>query len=90
MKDHVSLNDGSVLNFGMGIRGCLGRVYAREFINSFFENLLEEEKLFFPKLGHLYSGRDNDNGSLSESVYQIKVLFNVLKDEIRRNISSYK
>jgi hypothetical protein len=90
LKDHVSLNDGSVLNFGMGIRGCLGRVYAREFINSFFENLLEEEKLFFPKLGHLYSGRDNDNGSLSESVYQIKVLFNVLKDEIRRNISSYK
>jgi len=90
LKDHVSLNDGSVLNFGMGIRGCLGRVYAREFINSFFENFIKEEKLFSPKLGHLYSGRDNDNGSFSESVYQIKVLLNVLKEEIKRNIMSYK
>jgi hypothetical protein len=85
LKDYMSLNDGNVLNFGIGVRGCLGRAYAREFINSFFENYLKEKELFSPKVGHLYSGRDNDNGSFSESIYQIQVLFKVMKDEIRRN-----
>ena len=85
LKEHMNEKEGSVLNFGVGIRGCMGRVYAREFIVSFFQDLLKEKELFMPKRKHLYSGRDNDDGSFAESIYQMKLLFKVLKNEIYRN-----
>ena len=75
-----------VFNFGVGIRGCLGRFYAKEFIKGFFEDFIKDKILFKPNQGHLYSGRDNDNYNLSESVYQIKVLYRVLRDELIRNL----
>ena len=67
-------------NYGYGTRACLGRVYAREFLTQFFQVILEsEEKVDFkPKYLHFYSGRDNDNGSFSESIYQVKLLIILL------------
>lgn len=85
LKNHINEKEGSVVNFGVGIRGCMGRAYARKFITSFFGPFINEKELFLPKVGHLYSGRDNDNASIVESIYQFKVLFKVLKDEVIRN-----
>jgi len=85
LPNYVSEKEGNSLNFGVGIRGCLGRFYAKEFIQGFFEDFVKEKNLFKPKQGHLFSGRDNDNFDLNESFYQIKLLFKVLKNEIIRN-----
>ena len=76
--------DGKLLNFGMGIRGCLGRIFAKEFLNSFFRNL-SVYKLFKPSENHLYSGRDNDKVSIKETIYQIKTIVAVILNEVFRN-----
>lgn len=73
-----------VLNFGVGIRGCLGRFYAKEFIKNFFENMVKEE-FFQPFEGHLFSGRSNDKENFQESVYQITLFLKVLYGEIKRH-----
>jgi len=85
LKNFIDEKEGNSLNFGYGVRSCLGRFYAKEFIRGFFEKFMKQEELFKPKEGHLYSGRDNDDGDFGESVYQIKILFKVLKNEIIRN-----
>ena len=63
-------------NYGYGPRACLGRLYAREFLKEFFQPILQNNKTinFMPESGHLYSGRDNDNGNISESLYQLKTM----------------
>lgn len=85
LQNFVDEKEGNILNFGLGIRGCLGRFYAKEFIKGFFEDFITEKDLFKPKEGHLYSGRDNDNADFSESLYQVKILYRVFKDELIRN-----
>jgi hypothetical protein len=78
--------EGNAINFGLGYRACLGRTYAKEFMKGFFPTLLKNKELFQPQISHLYSGRDNDNINFSESLYQIKVLVQVLVSEIKRRI----
>ena len=68
-----------VFNYGYGPRACLGRLYARDFLREFFEPVLDAKyALFKPHEHHLYSGRDNDNENLSESIYQLKVFGSAL------------
>jgi len=76
--------DGKLLNFGMGKRSCLGRVFAKEFLNSFFKNL-SDYKSFKPCENHLYSGRDNDKVVLNQTIYQIKTIIKVFLHELFRN-----
>ena len=85
LRKEVPESEGNIVNFGIGIRGCLGRVYAKEFIKSFFEDYMDKKELFKPEENHLYSGRDNDNVNFYESLYQMRVLFTVIKNEICRN-----
>lgn len=89
LKNFVDEKEGNVINFGVGIRSCLGRFYAKELIQNFFEDFLKNKnnafELFNPKLGHILSGRDNDQGNFQESFYQIKLLIKVLISEIWRN-----
>ncbi|XP_065644381.1 uncharacterized protein LOC136075362 [Hydra vulgaris] len=67
-------------NYGYGPRACLGRLYAREFLKNFFEPIIQNKQTikFMPEKGHLYSGRDNDNGHLKESIYQLKMIAKIL------------
>jgi len=81
---HNSNFDGKLLNFGMGKRSCLGRVFAKEFLNSFFKNLSVYHS-FKPNENHLYSGRDNDKVNLNQSLYQIKTILKVILNEFLRN-----
>jgi len=41
-----------VLNFGRGVRGCLGRLYAKQFIKNYFEDMVKVD-FFNPEKGHL-------------------------------------
>jgi len=86
LKNFIKEKEGNILNFGYGVRSCLGRFYAKEFIKRFFEDFIKEKDLFKPLEGHLYSGRNNDNESFKESIYQIKIIFKVLKNEIIKRI----
>lgn len=67
--------DYSVMNFGMGVRSCLGRHLAKAFFSSFFTSELINSNNFNPKINHLYSGRDNDNSDLFQSIYTLKIFF---------------
>jgi hypothetical protein len=78
-----------ILNFGTGIRGCLGKYYAKEFIKNFFEDIIKED-FFVPLEGHLYSGRNNDKENFQESIYQMKLLFGIIISEIKRNFFNIK
>jgi len=85
MKKHFEEKEAAkVLNFGLGIRGCLGKYYAKEFIKNFFEDMLKEE-FFRPLEGHLYSGRNNDKENFQESIYQIKLIGGIIISEFKRN-----
>jgi hypothetical protein len=78
-----------ILNFGIGIRGCLGKYYAKEFIKNFFEDMIKEE-FFVPLEGHLYSGRNNDKENFQQSIYQVKLVFGITYSEIKRNFFNLK
>ena len=63
------------INYGHGPRACLGRMYAREFLNTFFKTILKCKSIQFnPEKRHLYSGRNNDVGNIRDSFYQIKFI----------------
>lgn len=76
--------DYSIMNFGMGIRSCLGRHIAKTFLSNFFDKELIYSNSFIPNFNHLYSGRDNDNFSIYESIYTfmtfIKCIIMVIKN----------
>ena len=74
--------DGKLISFGMGTRSCLGRVFAKEFLNSFFP-IVSDSKNFKPNVNHLYSGRDNDNEiNLFEIFYLTKTVMGVILNEL--------
>jgi len=75
-------------NYGYGPRACLGRLYAREFLNEFFEPILQNHRTinFMPQKDHLYSGRDNDNGNLTESIYQLKMMAKIYSSLILERV----
>ena len=75
-------------NYGYGPRACLGRLYAREFLKEFFEPILQNSDAikFMPENGHLYSGRDNDNGNLSESIYQLKMMAKIYSSLLLKRV----
>jgi hypothetical protein len=81
-------------NYGYGPRACLGRLYAREFLKEFFEPILinNESINYMPEKMHLYSGRDNDNGDLKESLYQLKslgkILFGLFMERMQSNVKA--
>jgi hypothetical protein len=75
------------LNFGHGIRSCLGRSYAKIFLKQYFEPI-NKLKNFKPQIGHLYSGRDNDNFNLYEFMYQLNTLLQVVFEEIVYKITN--
>jgi hypothetical protein len=77
LENATDIKDNKI-NFGYGIRSCLGRIYARDFLNSFFNTKLRTYEKFLPKLNHLYSGRDNDNINFKETVYQLTILIKIL------------
>jgi len=81
--------DGKTINFGMGIRSCLGRLYAKSFMANFFLPMVENQNLFEPLKNHLFSGRDNDHTNFKESLYQIKVLVKILLSEMKRSLLGY-
>ncbi len=84
--------DGTLLNFGMGPRACLGRLFAKEFLIEFFmplmcgktqmKNSVNESnmsKQFCPELNHFYSGRQNDNIiNFRETFYQMITFFGII------------
>lgn len=75
-------------NYSLGPRACIGRHYAREFLARFFKVILERNGVQFMALEHHnYSGRNNDNGNLAESIYQFKLLFSVMATLIGERIS---
>ena len=76
--------DSGIINFGLGPRACLGRLFARTFLQNFFEPLLTRMDIYKPEVNHLYSGRDNDdNFSVSEGIYQMKMLLQVVYEEYK-------
>merc|ERR1711976_30994 len=83
--------DGTVLNFGLGPRSCLGRLFAKEFLIGFFMPIIEHEDKFMPDKNHKYSGRVNDNiFSLKETVYQLKMFCKVITKLVwEKNIASH-
>lgn len=77
-------------NYGYGPRACLGRLYARELLKEFFDPVLKNLNSniqFVPEKYHVYSGRDNDNGNLNESIYQVKCLIKILFNLTMERIS---
>lgn len=76
-------------NYGYGPRACLGRLYAREFLKEFFEPILKnyDSINFMPEKMHLFSGRDNDNGNLAESIYQLKSILKIFYNLFMERIS---
>jgi hypothetical protein len=76
-------------NYSAGPRACLGRHLAREFLASFFKPIIESESVDFrPTELHKYSGRNNDIGSLAESVYQLKLFFKLTFSLAKKRFSS--
>ncbi|CAF2748520.1 unnamed protein product [Rotaria sp. Silwood2] len=63
--------------FGIGPRKCLGSQYALAFLTEFITHYKNNPK-FVPEKNHKYSGRNNDNLSLSESMYQLTLFAKLL------------
>jgi hypothetical protein len=82
--------EGTAINFGLGVRSCLGRVYARQFLNYYFSTDMINSSLFDPKKNHLYSGRDNDNTNLKEGIYQIIIVIKVVIKEVYKRMRRVK
>lgn len=79
--------DYSSYNFGYGIRSCLGRHLAKQFILNYFSEDLILDESFKPTDNHPYSGRDNDNYvNLYESIYQLKLFISVFMQLIIERI----
>ena len=76
--------DAAKVNFGIGRRSCLGRIYAKELLRNLFEDMVNED-FFKPDNEHQYSGKSNDLPNFAESVYQIKILLKCLVSEFKRN-----
>ena len=71
--------------FGAGSRSCAGKHYAMAAMVPMFEKLLCNPK-FQPRLGHRYSGRNNDGEeSLGESIYQIQTFLEVMSTLVWKN-----
>lgn len=88
-KSEVSFGefpDYSLFNFGYGMRGCLGKAIAKAFLPNMFNEKMIFDKKFKPGKNHLFSGRDNDVTSYSESLYQvvnfILLVFSIFKSNI--------
>ena len=76
--------DTHILNFGFGPRACLGRVFARIFLQNFFEELIKSPDIYKPEVNHLFSGRDNDdNLNISEVIHTIRLLIKVAYEEYK-------
>lgn len=59
--------------FGAGKRACAGAYLARPWLKALKEALIDCGTRSQPKLGHRYSGRNNDtNASFSEVLYFLK------------------
>lgn len=63
--------------FGVGPRKCLGNQYAIIFLTEFIAHLKNHPK-FVPEKRHKYSGRNNDDLTFSESMYQFIVFAKLL------------
>jgi hypothetical protein len=82
--DFCDKKDAAKINFGIGMRSCLGRIYARELLRNLFEDMINED-FFKPDVEHQYSGKSNDNPDFSVSVYQMKILVKLLVSEFKIN-----
>lgn len=75
-------------NYSIGPRACLGRHLAREFLASFFKPIMDNHEVDFrPCELHKYSGRNNDNGDFVESIYQLKLFFQLTFLFLRKRFS---
>lgn len=76
-------------NYGIGPRACPGRHYAKEFLSRMMNVVLNTEQNvhFNPEENHLYSGRNNDNANLKESLYQLKVLGQMFVDSFYKRVN---
>jgi hypothetical protein len=66
------------LVFGVGPRRCSGQLYAYIILNKFIDMYFKNQKKINPLLNHKYSGRNNDNFNLKESLYMGKILLKLL------------
>lgn len=66
------------LVFGVGPRRCSGQLYAYIILNKFIDIYFKNQKKINPLLNHKYSGRNNDNFNLKESLYMGKILLKLL------------
>ncbi|CAF3252007.1 unnamed protein product [Rotaria sp. Silwood2] len=63
--------------FGIGPRKCLGSQYAVPLLTEFITHCKNSPK-FVPYKNHKYSGRNNDNLSFHESIYQLVLFAKIL------------
>jgi hypothetical protein len=83
-------------NYGFGPRACLGRVYAKEFMRSFFSSIFMfcKDSYFQPDVNHLYSGRDNDKTDLKQTIYQLGIFYKtctfLLKKSLRECFTCFQ
>ncbi len=88
--ENESSDKSYAFNYSHGPRACTGRHYAREFLNRFFSVILEREAIDFrPNELHFFSGRDNDNGNLSESWYQVKLVCAIMYDILKKKFLKF-
>ncbi len=66
------------LVFGTGKRKCAGQHYAYVILKRFIYLYFQNTNKFNPTLNHKYSGRNNDNFNLNESIYMAKILLKLL------------
>lgn len=70
-------NPYEILPFGWGPRKCIGKNIAMNILSEILFEILRDDNLdrICPEIGHMYSGRNNDNKiTLSEIGYTLKVL----------------
>lgn len=85
-----NINYLSQFNFGYGIRLCLGKAFGMTVLSSLMTKELLLNEKFDPRINHMYSGRDNDNGNLFESIYQMKVFFCIIFKLLKNRIFESK
>jgi len=69
------------LVFGTGIRKCAGQTYVYIFLKSFLTIYFQNQNKFNPMINHKFSGRNNDNFNLDETIYMSKVLLKIISQK---------